>query len=298
MRLQLKSLAILIIAATILASAGRSAFAGDSSTSGPVDGGTFYSPLPASVKEDLGDIKPESAAGIMSFVHIQAQVDGQYTSNAALYHSRDNADFLITPSLRADVNYPITKQVSIDAEARLEDFTYSSNQSLGFYGFAGNVDLEYRYKPTWPRLFVGVEPYYYFSYDTGDRLTSAIGPVAGVDQTISLDRGKTLLFAGYHFGQYFSTPDIDTRQSHTFTLSITQQILRNLYAQAYWQFQYSKYTTYGRDELRDIVGVSMIHQFTPATFGSLFVNYVDNASNNSLAKYETVNVGVSLVWQY
>jgi hypothetical protein len=79
---------------------------------------------------------------------------------------------------------------------------------------------------------------------------------------------------------------------------MTQQLRRDYYAQLYWQFQYSDYTVFGRDETRDVVGLSVIHQFTPQTFLSLFVNYVDNASNNSLAKYTTVNAGFSLVWQY
>jgi hypothetical protein len=47
-----------------------------------------------------------------------------------------------------------------------------------------------------------------------------------------------------------------------------------------------------------VIGVSLIHQFTPRTFASLFVNYVDNASNNSLAKYTTVNSGFSIVLQF
>jgi hypothetical protein len=183
-------------------------------------------------------------------------------------------------------------------EARIEDFSYASHQDLGFWGFSGNADLEYRYKPTWPRIYAGVEPYYYLTYSTGDRLTTAIGPVAGIDQSVSINRGKTLLFAGYHFGQYFSSPGVDTRQSHTVTVSLTQQMRRDLYAQIYWQFQYSDFTVYGRDETRDAVGVSFIHQFNPQTFASLFVNYLDNASNNSLAKYESVNAGFSLVWQY
>jgi hypothetical protein len=30
----------------------------------------------------------------------------------------------------------------------------------------------------------------------------------------------------------------------------------------------------------------------------VFANYVDNASNNSIAKYTNVNAGVSMVYQY
>jgi len=284
------------IAVTALLLAAGSRVSAD--TNQDLEGGTFSSPLPAKVQEDLGDIRPAESAGIRSYFHGEATVNGQYVSNAPLYHSRDQADFLIAPVLQGNFSAPLNQNFRIDADARIEDFTYASHQDLGFWGFSGDTDLEYRYKPTWPRMFVGVEPYYYFSYATGDRLTSAIGPVAGVDQTVSLDRGKTLLFAGYHFGQYFSTPNIDTRQSHTVTVSLTQQLRHDLYAQVYWQLQYSDYMVYGRDELRDVEGLSLIHQLTPQAFVSLFANYVDNASNNSLAKYTSVNAGVSVVFQY
>jgi len=289
---QLAGIAALLLAAEAGALADR--------RQGPQGGesGPIYTPLPKSVQEDLGDLRPASEAGFLSYFHGSAEVNGQYTSNAPEYHSRDQADFLIAPTLRGSFSAPLNKNFSVTAEARLEDYTYASHQDLGFWGVSGNANIEYRYKPAWPRIYVGVEPYYYLSYDTGDRLTSAIGPAAGIDQTVSVNRGKTLLFAGYHFGQYFSSPGIDTRQSHTVTVSVTQQLKRDLYAQVYWQLEYSDYTVYGRDETRDVLGGSLIHQFTPQTFASLFVNYVDNASNNSQAKYETVNAGFSLVWQY
>jgi hypothetical protein len=290
------TLLLLLTAGTRALAQAASGTSGASSTG--VDGGTFYSPLPEKVQEDIGNIRPVQTAGILSYFHFTATVNTQYTSNAPLYHSRDEGDFLIAPMLQGEFSAPLNKNFRVEAEARMEDYSYASHQTLGFWGFSGNADLEYRYKPTWPRIYAGLEPYYYLSYATGDRLTTAIGPVAGVDQTVSLNRGKTLLFAGYHFGDYFSSPDIDTRQSHAFTVSLTQQLQRNLYTQIFWQLQYSDYTTFGRDELRDIVGVSFIHQFNPQTFASLFVNYVDNASNNSLAKYTAVNAGVSLVWQY
>jgi hypothetical protein len=262
------------------------------------DGGTFYSPLSKKQQDDLGDIHPASNAPILSYFHVEATVNAQYTSNAPLYHSKDEADFLVAPVVEGQFTAPLNKYFKVNAEARIEDFTYASHQTLGFYGSSGNLDVEYRYKPTWPRIYVGTEPYYYFTYATGDRLTSAIGPVGGVDQTISINRGKTLLLLAYHFGQYYAAPSADTRDSHTLTASLTQQIRPDLYAQLYYQYQFSKYTIAGRDENRNVVGVSFIHQFTPDTFLSLFANYVDNASNNTLAKYTTANVGLSMVYQY
>jgi hypothetical protein len=255
-------------------------------------------PLPPKVQEDIGDIRPVENAPVSSYFHFQATINTQYTSNAALYHSHDDADFLIAPVVQGSFSAPLNKYFRLNLGVRIEDYSYMSNQSVGFWGFSGYGNVEWRYRPSWPRIYVGTEPYYYFAYANGDRLTAAVGPVAGIDQTLSINRGKTFLLMGYHFGDYFSSPSSDTRQSHTVTLALTQQIKRDLYGQVYWQLQYSDYNVYGRDELRDVIGVGVIHQFTPTTFISFFANYVDNASNNSLAKYTNVNAGAAMEWQY
>jgi hypothetical protein len=257
-----------------------------------------FQPLPQKTQEDIGNIWPAEQASILSHFHGEVDLNGQYTSNAPLYHSHDKADFLIAPAVQLGFTTPLDQYFTLDLEGRIEDFTYASYQKLGFWGFSGNADLEYRYKPSWPCVYVGMSPYYYFTYSNGSRLTSAIGPVAGVNQAYSINRGKTLFYASYEFGDYFSSPTIDTRQSHTVTLSLTQQLRRDLSAQVYYQFQYSDYNVFGRDETRDVIGLSLIHQFNPKTFLSLFVNYVDNASNNTIAKYTTINSGLSLVLQY
>jgi hypothetical protein len=291
-----------ILALALLAVGGRVTADSISTSSNAAnqgeDIGTISEPLSEKVQEDLGDIRPISTATVLSYFHGQATVNVQYTSNAPLYHSQDKADLLIAPTIEGGVTVPLNKYFKVNADIRMEDYTYASHQSLGFYGLSSDADLEYRYKPVWPRIYVGTEPYYYWTYATGNRLTSAVGPVVGVDENISINRGKTLLYMGYHFGQYYSSPGIDTRQAHAITLALTQQIKPDLYAQLYYQWQYSRYTVFGRDEDRNVAGVSFIHQLNPVTFLSLFVNYVDNASNNTLAKYTTVNAGVSLVYQY
>jgi hypothetical protein len=298
---------VFTVAAAMLLAAGVRSFPADGPTSAqainegesPAVSDTVpIPPQPEKVQEDLGDIRPADNAPLASYFSGQTTVNTEYTSNAPLYHSRNEGDFLIAPSMEENFAAPISKNFRVNLTARVEDFTYASHSNLGFWGVSGNEYLEYRYKPSAPRFYVGVEPYYYFSYSNGDRLTSAIAPVAGVDQTYSINRGKTLMYLGYHFGQYFSSPSIDTRSSHTVTASVTQQLRRDLYAQVYWQLQYSRFTVYGRDETRNIIGANFIHQFNPRTYVSLFVNYVDNASDNSLAKYESTNAGVSFVWQY
>ena len=263
------------------------------------DTGAFTTRLPKSVQEDIGDIHPASEAGIMSYFHGQAQLNTEYTSNARLNHGVGGSpDFLVNPTLRGGFTAPLGKGFTVDLESQLDDVNYAGHQDLGFWGFSGSADLQYRYKPTWPKIYAGVEPYYYFSYDTGDRLTSAVGPVAGIEQTLALNRGKTLLLFGYHFGSYYASPGIDTHEAHTLTAAVTQQINRELYAQLYYQWQYSVYTQASRIQSRNLVGGSLIYKFDPNLFASLYANYVNNDSNQSLARYENVNVGLSLTWQF
>jgi hypothetical protein len=299
--------AAIAVAVMMLLAAGARTLAADGATSAQaintsqtqdVYNSNLFVPLPEKVQEDLGDIRPVDNAPFSSYFSGQTTLHTGYTSNAPLYHSRDEADFLISPAMEETFSAPVSKNFRVSVTARIEDYTYASHQNLGFWGLSGDGYLEYRSKPAAPRFYVGVEPYYYFSYANGNRLTSALAPVAGVDHTMSINRGKTLVYMGYHFGDYFSTPGIDTRQSHTVDISLTQQLRRDLYLQLYWEGQYSRYTTAGRDEMRDIIGFNLIHQFTPKTYVSLFFNYIDNASNNSLAKYESTNAGVSLTWQY
>ncbi len=290
-----------IASALTLAVAGTRVFADNNppSTNAAIqasggNGANSSSLLPKGEQADLGDIEPESEAGILSYFHGEFDLNAQYISNAPLYHSHDKGDFLIAPALEQDFTAPLTRNFTLDLGARAEDFTYASHQTLGFWGFSGNADLEYTYKPAWPCIYAGMAPYYYFTYANGTRLTSAIGPVAGINQSLSINRGKTLFFWGYEFGDYFSAPGVDTRQSQTVTLSVTQQLRRDFYGQLYYQYQFSDYNVFGRDESRDVVGLSVIHQFNPHVFASLFVNYVDNASNNSLAKYTTAELGSEL----
>jgi hypothetical protein len=294
-------------AATILLAGGAHSIAAEAPTSAQAinqsqtqsTNGVIPIPaLPETIQEDLGDIRAASNAPFWSYFSGQATVNTEYTSNAQLYHSHNEGDLLIAPSMEGSFGVPLNKYFRATATVRVEDFTYADHSDLGFWGFSGDGEIEYRYRPAWPRIYAGVVPYYYFAYSNGNKLTSAIAPVIGVDQSISINRGKTLLYMGYEFGEYFSSPDIDTRGSHTFTTSLTQQIQHDLYGQIYWQLQYSQYNVFGRDELRNVVGGNLIHQFNPQTYVALFVNYVDNASNNSTAKYESTNVGVSFVWQY
>lgn len=254
--------------------------------------------LPDSVKEDIGDIHPIAEATFFSHFHGNVQLRGIYTSNARLRGNRGSPDYLTIPTLEEGFTAPLGKGFDLDSIFRAETTIYSRYNERSFWGFGGATNLGYRYRPTWPHAYLGSEQYYYESYENGDKLASAVSMQAGLDQSFTLNRGKTLLFAGYNFGHYFAFPDLDTRNSHRLTFSLTQQLRPALYAQFFYQWQYSAYTQEDRDDSRNVIGLNFIYQFTPHLFGSLNSAFVDNNSSLSPASYQNVTTGAGLSWQF
>lgn len=264
---------------------------------------TFAEATPASasdpVKEDIGDIHPASEASPGSYFHGGAQVRGVYTSNAKLRGNHGSSDFLTMPTLEGGFTAPMGRGFDLDVLARAESTIYSRFDERGFWGFSGQANIDYRFKPSWPRVYVGTEAYRYNSFDNNDNLASAVSLQTGVDQGVSLNRGKTLLFAGYNFSHYFAFPEVDTRNTHRLTVSLTQQIRPALYGQVFYQWQYSSYEQQGdRGDSRHAVGLNLIYQFRPNVFGSVNTAFVDNNSTRAPASYQNVTAGVGVTWQF
>lgn len=252
---------------------------------------------PESVVEDIGDIRPIEEAGIRSYFHGNASVRGNYTSNARLQGDHGSSDFLTMPTLEGGLIIPMGGGFTLNTVARAESVIYSSHDERGIWGFSGEAAVEYRHQPAWPRIYAGMEPYYYNSFDTGDRVAAGAGFVGGIDQGWPVNRGRSLITAGYRFGTYLTSPE-DDRNVHRLTASYTHQFRPELYGQIFYQWQYSAYTSYDRDDSRHIVGLNFIYQITANVFGSLNSAYVDNNSTRQLADYSTVNAGLGVTWQF
>ena len=254
--------------------------------------------LSASAKEDIGDMRPASEAGVLSYFHTTAQLRGNYSSNPQLYHNNSAGDFLTMPSLETRFSAPMGGGFRLNGLARAESIIYSRYDERGVWGFSGQADIEYRYRPQWPRIFAGVEPYYYNAFENSRHLAAAVGPVTGIDKGWAINRGRTLLIAAYKFGSYFADPTLDDRNTHSLTLSCTHQIRPGLFAQVFYQWQFSDYRQEDRHDSRNIAGANMVYQFTPHLFGTLSASYVNNDSDRSLADYQNVNAGAGLTWQF
>lgn len=283
----------------ILFAASFAFFCAASTWAGPSD--TYQAKLSGlsdSVKEDIGDIHPAAEAGILSYFHGNAQVRDTYTSNARLRGNHGSGDYLTIPTLEEGFTAPLGRGFDIDSIVRAESTIYSRFDERSFWGFSGQTNLGYRFRPTWPQAYIGTEQYYYQSFENGEKLASAVSAQAGLVQSVTLNRGKTLLFAGYNYAHYFAFPDLDTRNAHHLTLSLTHQLRPALYAQLFYQWQYSAYTQEDRDDSRNVAGLNFIYQFTPHLFGSLNSAFVDNNSSFSAASYQNVTTSAGLSWQF
>ena len=143
-----------------------------------------------------------------------------------------------------------------------------------------------------------MEPYDYASFDTGDRVASAIALTAGVDHGYFVNHGKTLLFGGYKFSHFFADPSADNRDSHRLTVGLSHQFRPALYGQLFYSYQYTDFINFPRSDSRNVLGLNLVYQFNKHLFGSITGNFVDNESSRERARYHNALIGAAVTWQY
>ena len=254
--------------------------------------------LSESQKEDVGDIHPAGPDTFLSHVHANAQTQGEYVTNAKLLGNNSSSDFLTIPTVELRYNAPLLRGFSVDAVARSESTIYSDNGSRSFWGFSGSGFLDWRYQPKAPRLFVGIEPYFYNSFDTEHRLAEAFAISTGIDQGFVFNQHRTLFTVGYKFSNYYASPGLDDRDAHQVTVGFTHQFRPALYGQLFYQFQYSNYDNESRHDSRNIVGLNFIYEITSHLYATLGTDFIDNDSNIGLASYQNFTVHAGLALQY
>jgi hypothetical protein len=246
----------------------------------------------AAVRQEIGDIQSE--ATFLSHFRADLQVRGQAVSNAALLGSHGDNDFLFLPTLDVGYNVPMGAGFSLDAAGRVETATYARNDERSFWGYSGRASLDWRGGNQWPRIWAGVEPYRFVSFDDGDDLAEALGVGTGIDQCWVFNRGHTLVALAYSFTSYFADPALDDRDVHRVIASVTHQFTPQFYGQAMYAWQYSTYDRQGRDDSRHIAGLNLIYQFNEHLFGTFSTTSVANNSNRDLAQYENATAGLGL----
>ncbi len=110
---------------------------------GSTDSRTFSSTtLSEAAKEDIGDIRPDNTAGMLSHLRVNATVQANYTSNAKLLGDNSSSDFLTLPSLEIGYKQPLGRGLALDLAVRQDSVAYVENSKGSFWGFDGTATLD------------------------------------------------------------------------------------------------------------------------------------------------------------
>ena len=245
--------------------------------------------------EDIGEIN--ESAGVSKW-RMNVSTRGQYTSNAILSGNHGSDDFLFLPTVEVGYHTPLGKHFSFDLATKIESAIFADHSDRSFVGYSMLATLDYTFKPGLPRAYVTIEPYRYDSFESGDLATEAVGFTGGADWGHSFNAGRSVVFVGTSYSYYVADPSIDSRTSLRAVIGLAHQLRSNLTAQAYYAYQYSDYTDFGRNDHRNVVAGNLLYQFSDHFFGSLNVSWINNASTQDHASYQNVSTGLGLMLQY
>jgi hypothetical protein len=253
---------------------------------------------PASVIEDLGDIRPLADKSLLERMHVTTSLSAEYVSNALSLGDHGSGDFLLHPSLSAAFEQPLDHSFSLSFNARTESFLYSKFDEASFWGFSGSVFLNYQPARDSVRLYAGIEPYWYASVRTGDQLSEALPISAGIQKEWTFNHDRTVFFVGYTFSRYFSFPVADDRNAHRVFVGLTQQLAPSLFGQLYYSYQHSDYTSVSRRDSRNLVGLNFVYRISNRWSANVTTYIVDNDSNVTRASYQTTGIGIGTSYQF
>jgi hypothetical protein len=227
-----------------------------------------------------------------------ASTRAAYTSNAQLSGNHGSGDFLFFPTIEGGYNVPLKNGFSFDAAARIESGIYARYDERTFIGYGATMTLDWRPRPTAPRIYISAEPYRYDNIDLGGLLTQAVGMTAGTDWGIPFNNGNSLAFIGYTYTYYLSDPSKDTRNSNRGVIGVTHTLAPQVYAQLLYTYAYDNYTGFDRHDSRQIVGANVTWQVNRHLFATLSGSFVDNDSTQNKASYQSAGGALQLTWQY
>ena len=254
--------------------------------------------IPQQSKQEVEDIGEISEAQGTSKWRMNVSTRGQYTSNAILSGNHGSNDFLFLPTVEVGYHTPLGKHFSFDLATKIESAVFADHSDRSFAGYSMLATLDYTFKPGLPRAYVTIEPYRYDSFDSGDLMTEAVGFTGGADWGRGFNAGRSVVFAGTSYSYYVADPSLDSRTSLRAVIGLAHQIRSNITAQAYYAYQYTDYTDFGRNDNRNVLAGNLLYQFSDHFFGSLNVQWINNASTQDHASYQNVSAGLGLMLQY
>ncbi len=263
-------------------------------------GGGMASSQSAKEIEDLGVIEaadPDAADGKPAF-RSNVQIRSEFNTNAKLTGNHGSGDLIFFPQVEVGFNTPLPHHFSFDIAAKIESGIYTQHDERGFVGYSIISTLDWRPKLNWPRIYVGAEPYRYDSFDTGERITQAIGVTAGTDWGFAFDKGYSMAFVGYSFTNYFADPTVDNRGQHRAIVGVTHQFNERTLGTLFYQYSYTDFQNVDRRDSRHLLGANLTYQFTKSVFGSATTSFADNDSTTDFASYQSFSLSLGVTVQF
>ena len=250
--------------------------------------------------EDIGVIEavdPDANQGKPAF-RSNVQVRSEFNTNAKLSGNHRSGDLIFFPQVEVGFNTPLPHNFSFDISAKVESGIYTQNDDRGYIGYSIISTLDWRPKLNWPRIYVGAEPYRYDNFDTGERITQALGVTVGTDWGYAFNKGYSLAFVGYSTTNYFSDPTVDNRIQHRAILGLTHQFSQRLVGTLFYQFSYADFQNVDRRDYRHLLGANLNYQFTQSIFGTASSTFADNDSSQDFASFQSFGLSLGVTVQF
>ena len=247
--------------------------------------------------EDLGEIvEPDEI--LAGKARASVSVRNEFTSNAELTGRHGSNDYIFLPTFQAGYNLPLAPHWSLDFEGKIEFGLYANHDERAFAGYSVKTTLDYHPFTNGPRFYTAIEPYRYDSFDTGDRITQAVGMTVGADYGRAFNAGRSLFFSGYSYTGTLADPTIDTRNAHRVVIGVAHQFRQDLTAQLFYAWQYSDFINYDRHDSKHVVGMNLIYQLSQAWFTTLTGSWVDNDSDVNSATFQSASGALGVQYQF
>ncbi len=248
--------------------------------------------------EDIGELVGDKGAGYArSKFRASVSAREQYTTNARLSGNHSSGDYVFLPTIDVGYSTDLGEHFRFDISGKLESAIYGRYDDRSFYGYSALATLDFQATKNSPRLYIAAEPYRYVSYDTGDRITQAIGFGVGLDWGKSFNEGRSLFYAGYSFMTFLADPGIDDRTQHSFVLGLAHAFTARLTGQIYYSWQYSNFDI-DRTDSRHIIGGNLIYQFADRWFGNATTSFVDTDSTQDRSSYQSFGASLGVTKQF
>ncbi len=250
--------------------------------------------------EDLGVIEAADAdakPGKPEF-RSSVQVRSEFNTNAKLTGNHNSGDLIFFPQIEVGFKAPLRHNFSFDIAAKVESGIYTQNQDRGFIGYSIISTLDWRPKLNWPRIYVGAEPYRYDSFDTGDKISQAVGLTTGTDWGYAFNKGYSMVFVGYSFTDYLADPSIDNRLQQRAIIGVSHQFGERLVGTLFYQFSYADFQNTDRRDYRHLLGATLNYQFRKNLFGSVTSSFADQDSSQDLGSFQSFSLSLGVTVQF